>query len=134
MELGLNLLWFLIAVASFVRLRGRTSHTRGRRHPLIALGCTLALLFPVVSITDDLHADQAIIEDSSPSKRTLKRSEANHNSSTLAKFNHPPLARGAALFSSLSTALVGRITPADAEPASLTSVSPYAGRAPPFLS
>ncbi len=134
MELGLNLLWFLIAVASFAHRQGQTFHTRGRRRPLIALGCALALLFPVVSITDDLHADQAIIEDSSPSKRTLKSSAANHSFSTLTKFNHPPLAGGVALFSSFSTGFVGRAIPADAEPASLTSASTCAGRAPPFLS
>lgn len=133
MELGLNLLWFLIAVASFARHWGRTSHTRGRRHPLIALGCALALLFPVVSITDDLHADQAIIEDSSPFKRTLKSSEANHSFSTLTKFNHPPLTGGVALSSWLSTGFAGRVIQPDAQPASLTSVSPCAGRAPPFL-
>jgi len=38
------------------------------------LCCLLALLFPIVSATDDLHPLRIEIEESSPSKRVVKQS------------------------------------------------------------
>jgi hypothetical protein len=49
---------------------GKQCHSRS----FIILGCLLALLFPVVSASDDLHPLSAEIEESGPSKRTVKHS------------------------------------------------------------
>jgi hypothetical protein len=48
MELFLNLLWLAIAIAAVL-----TAPRRSRRVS-IAIGCALALLFPIVSVSDDL--------------------------------------------------------------------------------
>jgi len=97
MELSLNLFWLLLVVASVVvwqrpgsPLR-RLRRARGSRHGLIALGCALVLLFPVISITDDLHAEQAILEDSNPSKRAIRHSAGDHGASSLKRVGHAVL-------------------------------------------
>jgi hypothetical protein len=69
MELLLNLLWLLLALPAFYLWRD-TCVWRKRCGPsplqcLLALGCVLVLLFPVVSATDDLHAMRAEMEESS---------------------------------------------------------------------
>jgi hypothetical protein len=56
MENFLNLLWLTIAVTALL-----TAPRRGRL-ALIALGCALALLFPIVSLSDDL-ADRDVFEE-----------------------------------------------------------------------
>ena len=68
MELLLNLLWAMLTVSAFyvvVRqpLRPNGSGYISRCTMLLALGCALVLLFPVVSASDDLHAGQALTED-----------------------------------------------------------------------
>jgi hypothetical protein len=68
MELALNLVWVLLAALALGRWsRGR--HTVSSLSQLIALACMLALLFPVISATDDLHAMRPEIEDSASNKR-----------------------------------------------------------------
>jgi hypothetical protein len=51
MELTLNLIWLAIAVAAFMLAPRRSRHTT------IALACVLALLFPIISATDDFNTD-----------------------------------------------------------------------------
>jgi hypothetical protein len=75
MELGLNLLWLMLALPAALiwRRGGACPQTSGRSFcSLVLLGCVLALLFPVVSATDDLHPMRAEIEECSPSKRLAK--------------------------------------------------------------
>jgi len=76
MELVLNLLWLMLAVpAVLIWRRGVTCpHASGHScRSLVLLGCVLALLFPVISATDDLHPMRAEIEESSASKRLAKQ-------------------------------------------------------------
>src|SRR5437867_13374052 len=57
MEVFLNLLWIGIAMAALLtalRRSGRVS---------LALGCTLALLFPIFSFSDDLLTDRDAFEE-----------------------------------------------------------------------
>ena len=56
MENFLNVLWLMIAVAALL------TAPRRKGHAWIALGCALALLFPIVSLSDDL-ADRNVLEE-----------------------------------------------------------------------
>lgn len=72
MELLLNLIWVVFAVAALCAWGRRRGKPQSRPH-LIAVICLLALLFPVISATDDLRAMRSEMEDSSSSKRSLKQ-------------------------------------------------------------
>jgi hypothetical protein len=75
MELLLNLTWLLLALPAFLLWRGCRSASAGRRFTAIqcvlALGCMLIMLFPVVSATDDLRAMRAEVEESPISKHSI---------------------------------------------------------------
>ncbi len=70
MELLLNLVWLLIATTALCwHLRFAP---KDRKQFLLALGalcCALLLLFPTISVSDDLHFEAVLSEDSSPTKR-----------------------------------------------------------------
>jgi hypothetical protein len=69
MELFLNLVWLLLAMPAYClwrkARRGPNVEGHSSLQYLLALGCALVLLFPVVSATDDLHAMRAEMEESS---------------------------------------------------------------------
>lgn len=73
MEVLLNTIWLLVAIGAFLfccpESYGSTFGQRGHGTLLgiLALACALVLLFPIISLTDDLHAEQAAMEDSSRS-------------------------------------------------------------------
>lgn len=69
----------LLAATAFLR---RSGESRPSRQPstgraLLALGCLLVLLFPVVSASDDLHPTQALLEDAT--KRVQQLAAPLHN-------------------------------------------------------
>jgi len=76
-ELLLNLAWVLLAVPAYRLWRNSTPANRRRGFTslqcLLALGCALVLLFPVISATDDLHAMRAEMEESPASKRSMRQ-------------------------------------------------------------
>jgi hypothetical protein len=74
MELLLNLVWLLLALPGYwLWRRGACAERRvSSLQCLVALGCALILLFPVISASDDLHAMRAEMEESSSSKRTVR--------------------------------------------------------------
>jgi len=78
MELLLNLTWLLLALPAFLMWRGCRSAPAGRRFTavqcMLALGCMLVTLFPVVSATDDLRAMRAEMEESPISKHSIGQS------------------------------------------------------------
>src|SRR5215469_13980099 len=86
MELLLNLLWLLLVMPAFWLWRySRTAPLRRAASPLhclLALGCLLVILFPVISATDDLHAMRAEMEESPTSKRTVGHSSGDKSSSS----------------------------------------------------
>lgn len=61
MELFLNAVWAALAVVTLLRL--------GRRSLAATLAtlCVVALLFPIISITDDLHTSAASVEETAKS-------------------------------------------------------------------
>jgi hypothetical protein len=75
MELLLNLAWLLLAVPACWLWRGSRAASTGRKFTalqcLLALGCVLVILFPVVSATDDLRAMRNEMEESPNSKRSV---------------------------------------------------------------
>jgi hypothetical protein len=78
MELLLNLAWLLLALPACWLWRDSRTATAGRRFTsfqcLLAVGCILVILFPVVSATDDLRAMRAEMEEPSVSKRSVCQS------------------------------------------------------------
>jgi hypothetical protein len=92
MELALNLVWAVIAAASYAVLilslrrqssgpASRAESGQSRARCVIALTCILAILFPVISLTDDLHEMQATAEEASPSGLIIKKCVASHSPS-----------------------------------------------------
>jgi hypothetical protein len=76
MELLLNLAWLLLGIPAYLLWRRTTAKQRhgiGALQCLLALGCALVMLFPVVSATDDLHAMRAEMEESPVSKHGLRQ-------------------------------------------------------------
>ncbi len=78
MELLLNLLWLMLALPALLiwrhdRSSGRNLSGSYRSRSFLLLGCLLALLFPVVSATDDLHALRPEIEEAISTKRIVKQ-------------------------------------------------------------
>jgi len=76
MELALNLIWLFIAVATAVafsvwsaRLPEGARSRRIRRSAGLALVCVVALLFPIISVTDDLAPDTNALEEWSSTRR-----------------------------------------------------------------
>jgi len=76
MELFLNLLWLALALPAVLVWRSQPPSQWSSGKPsrsFVLLGCLLALLFPVVSASDDLHPISAELEESGPFKRTIKQ-------------------------------------------------------------
>ena len=69
MEFGFNLAWLILSLALSVGWAWSASRSTVRhahRVSFLALVILIALLFPVVSISDDLHEDQAKITSEEP--------------------------------------------------------------------
>jgi peptidoglycan/LPS O-acetylase OafA/YrhL len=70
-ELALNIAWLIVAVGLLLvcGARALSLPEKGRRiTALIALACLIWLLFPVISITDDLDSGQFVFEASAVKK------------------------------------------------------------------
>ena len=95
MELLLNLAWILLAVPAYWLWRRDLGARPARRvsglQCLLALGCALVLLFPVISATDDLHAMRAEMEDSAISKRAVRQAGSEKASSWVNRVQGAPL-------------------------------------------
>ncbi len=76
MELLLNLAWLLLALPAFWLWQRSTAASTGRKPTalqcVLALGCMLVILFPVVSATDDLRAMRNEMEESPANKRNIR--------------------------------------------------------------
>jgi len=56
MEILLNLTWLLVSAGLVVTFRPKT------RRVQIALLCAIALLFPIISVSDDLSAERDVLD------------------------------------------------------------------------
>jgi len=75
MEFSLNLAWLLLATTSGAILGRRAFRSDDSKRPgfpkwhfVVALGLCLVTLFFVISMTDDLHEQQSIAEESGSSR------------------------------------------------------------------
>jgi hypothetical protein len=84
MELLLNLVWLTFALLALgLRWHARTERHCNRLTPLVVLSCVLILLFPVISVTDDLHPIRPEMEESSVSKKIKAARHASSNHSAV---------------------------------------------------
>jgi uncharacterized iron-regulated membrane protein len=134
MELLLNLAWLLMALPAYWLWRKRT--TPGPRERvctglqcLLALGCMLILLFPVISATDDLHAMRCEVEEPGANKRAVRQAGSDKTLAAKRVLTPPALLASVALFPAPL---------AELHQASIPPVSPlsrpclfHRGRAPP---
>ena len=98
MELLLNLAWLLLALPAYWLWRDCAGMS-GRRRPssfqcLLALGCLLVILFPVVSATDDLHAMRSEMEESPLGKHSVSQKSAEKAAGY--RWQHLPMVASAA--------------------------------------
>lgn len=136
MELLLNLAWMLLALPAYWlwRRQGNSQFMRGRgpMQALLALGCVLVLLFPVISASDDLHAMRAEMEDSSISKRTVRQASGEKHAHCL---NH--LQNSASIAASASPLYLAESGLLENSAGAVSALGPnasfHAGRAPPFF-
>ncbi len=96
MELLLNLAWLLLALPAYWLWRRSTNERAGHHFRamqcLLALGCTLVVLFPVISATDDLRAMRAEMEESPTSKRSIR--QASNGTTGVGKWQNPAAMAG----------------------------------------
>lgn len=78
MELVLNLVWVCVAIAGILAQMAvltRGSAASGRRiscwRKIVAMGCALVILFFVISMTDDLHGQEVLVEERRLSRITM---------------------------------------------------------------
>jgi hypothetical protein len=88
MELLLNLVWLLVASGAIIAWLAQNRLSARANRPklclqVIALGCALAVLFPAISATDDLHAAQLAVEASDVARKVLRNMSTASVSGTL---------------------------------------------------
>jgi hypothetical protein len=75
MELALNLVWLCVAIVGIVvqfivlsRAAKPGDQPPSHWRKTIAMGCTLVILFFVISMTDDLHQQEIVLEETKSSR------------------------------------------------------------------
>lgn len=78
MELTLNLVWACVAIAGILaqlvmlsRAAASAERTASSWRKIVAMGCVLVILFFVISMTDDLHGQEILIEEKRLSRMTM---------------------------------------------------------------
>ncbi len=85
MELALNLVWLCVAITGiamlFVTLSASPPADRpaSRWRKIVAMSCTLIILFFVISMTDDLHEQEMVVEESKISRVTSVAGSLSHS-------------------------------------------------------
>jgi hypothetical protein len=99
-ELLLNLAWLLLALPAYWLWRDSRAAHDGRRFTssqvVLALGCMLVVLFPVISATDDLRAMRTEMEESPVGKRGVCQ-KCSEKSPTTKWHSQPLMALGSDL-------------------------------------
>jgi hypothetical protein len=135
LEVVLNIVWLLIALAAFLfwRPKGReTASARGLVGSfcrVVSLTTALVLLFPTISVTDDLHQEQAVMEDCSRS--ILKARELVDSHQRMGKSLLPTLLAALPYFGALPHSFAAGVIPLETPVLVLTLISAHEGRSPP---
>jgi hypothetical protein len=136
METLLNLAWFVIAIAAICVFRGVWRKRKATAlHEWVALGTFLFLLFPVISLTDDLHPE-LILAEASTSKKHLLLSSAR-GPATQSHASGPAGSHLAVFWSCRCPVLMPEFTPiVDLKAGAMTSAPSRltSGRSPPPVS
>jgi hypothetical protein len=130
MENLLNLCWLLLAVAALVRWRCQAARG-GHGRPLVALLFVLALMFPVISASDDLHPAAQAMEDSS--KRTQRAWTRINGLAARVTCGHPPAILPALPVVAPFADATELLLPVDARRRQAGAISCKLWRAPPVL-
>jgi hypothetical protein len=95
METFLNLVWLSVTVAALWLWRfrwavSRQNPKRSTRMEAVAMVCALALLFPVISLTDDLHPETVAVDAASGKRNAclIAASAPNVRAATLGSGTH----------------------------------------------
>jgi hypothetical protein len=137
LELLLNFLWLMLLLpAAWIWQRRQeqaapksVGSLRGFRS-FVLLGFIVVLLFPIISISDDLHPMRADVEESSPSKKIAKQLTAVKNPAW--NQHSAPPAQIVALFSLQFSQTASEIIPPYVQILPLQiHVSTIGSRAPP---
>ncbi len=139
METILNLLWLVITLAALWLWRFRWAASRphpgySTRIEATAMVCVLALLFPVISLTDDLHPETVAVDAASGKRNAclLAASMPHARAATLSQAKQ--FVAGAVSKPSESINLITtRSVFVDALPYSGVSAVSSGGRSPPAL-
>lgn len=127
MELILNLAGALVAlVIVCLWLRWAPCAREDRKTQLVALGLLILILFPVISVTDDLLAAQNLAETDSLVRRDHVVSHQQHASPLSAEILEPPVTD--LPFGFLRSAAPGTLPVLPANPPAL---APVENRPPP---
>jgi hypothetical protein len=122
MEIVLNLVWVVVALASIAIWKYRwlpsRLHSRNSALPeLVALVCALALLFPSISLTDDLHPEIVAVDASSGKRNgcqilvpASQRGRATSNVAVHAAAMHAPGAPTESIVTSRLVVVFSRIS------------------------
>jgi regulator of extracellular matrix RemA (YlzA/DUF370 family) len=139
METTLNLIWLAITVAAVWLWRFRwTVSRRNPRHSMrmeaVAMVCLLALLFPVISLTDDLHLEIMLMDAASGKRNAclIAASSSHVRASTASSGTRLAVGMISRPFVAPNLVITEFILRAKFHaPGSLTGSSP--GRSPPSL-
>jgi hypothetical protein len=137
MELLLNLAWLLLVLPAYgIWRQGAVAKRQNRFNSLqglLALGCLLVLLFPIISATDDLHAMRAEMEEPGTSKRSVRQASPDKFSVKVSRLHHSPAILGNASPFALSCDSWRESVITSSSPLAAPSIL-RAGRAPPIFS
>ena len=137
MELLLNLAWLVLVLPAYgIWRQGAVAKHPNRFNSLqglLALGCLLVLLFPIISATDDVHAMRAEMEEPGASKRSVRQASQDKFSVKVSRLhNSPAILENAGAFA-LSCDGWRESVIASSSPFAPPSIL-RAGRAPPAFS
>ncbi|SRR6266852_9450895 len=139
MELFLNILWLLIALAGLGvwcidRAYGELRAPKKLLSECIALTCTLVFVFFAVSLSDDLLGSVTVFDDNAIERRDSLVWDCDHNSHHNAARPHVTSAAAPSqvLFST-NLQVVERILPAATHVVRNLKKTPSFGRSPPSL-
>jgi len=131
MELFLNLCWLALLLPAYWLWRRRISSGHCARSSFViiaTLGCALVLLFPVISVSDDLYAVSQAMEESEGGFRY-----DGHRASTAHHIAHVlPLIAPAPRSLKVAFEQLGIVLQFATHSPETSFASAFAGRAPPF--